>query len=73
VESVEKPAEEIAEAFTEDAPMVENYLNGRLVKNDERIYAKAWNAWASAWNQTLAVDERAKMVAPRYEDLKEMI
>jgi hypothetical protein len=73
VESVEKPAEEIVEAFTEDAPMVENYLNGRLVKNDERIYAKAWNAWASAWNQTLAVDERAKMVAPRYEDLKEMI
>jgi sulfur relay (sulfurtransferase) DsrC/TusE family protein len=53
-------------------PVVENYLNGRIVKNDEQIYAKAWNAWASAWNQTLAVDERRKMSAPRYADLKEM-
>ena len=71
VESVEKTATEVVEA-SEDRPVVENYLNGRIVKNDEQIYAKAWNAWASAWNQTLAVDERRKMSAPRYADLKEM-
>lgn len=72
VESVEKPAEEIVEA-SEDTPMVENFLNGRLVKNDEKIYAKAWNAWASAWNQTLATDEKQRMRAVGYDELKEMI
>tara|TARA_B100001175_G_scaffold317659_1_gene335530 strand:+ start:245 stop:2053 length:1809 start_codon:yes stop_codon:yes gene_type:complete len=71
VESEVKPVAETVEA-SEDAVMVENYLNGRVVKNDEKIYAKAWNAWASAWNQTLATDERRKMSAPRYADLKEM-
>ena len=39
----------------------------------ERIYAKAWNAWASAWNQTLATDEKARMHAISYESKKEMI
>ncbi len=38
-----------------------------MVSNDERVYAKAWNAWASAWNQTLATDEKARMSAPSYE------
>jgi hypothetical protein len=72
VESVEKPVEEIVEA-SNDTPMVENFLNGRLVKNDEKIYAKAWNAWASAWNQTLATDEKQRMRAVGYDELKEMI
>ncbi len=72
VESVEKPVTTPVEA-SEDAPVVENYLNGRVVKNDERVYAKAWNAWASAWNQTLATDEKSRMAAPRFETLKEMI
>jgi hypothetical protein len=72
VESVEKPIEEIVEA-SNDTPMVENFLNGRLVKNDEKIYAKAWNAWASAWNQTLATDEKQRMRAVGYDELKEMI
>tara|TARA_R100000700_G_C3179519_1_gene156254 strand:+ start:7059 stop:8351 length:1293 start_codon:yes stop_codon:yes gene_type:complete len=72
VESVEKPVAETVEA-SEDVPKVENYLNGRIVSNDEKIYAKAWNAWASAWNTTLAVDERKSMSAIRYEDMKEMI
>ena len=72
VESVEKPVEASAVA-SEEIPTVANYLNGRMVTNDERIYAKAWNAWASAWNQTLATDEKARMHAISYESKKEMI
>tara|TARA_A100001201_G_scaffold14653_2_gene17808 strand:- start:379 stop:2172 length:1794 start_codon:yes stop_codon:yes gene_type:complete len=72
VESVEKPVEASAVA-SEEVPTVANYLNGRMVSNDERIYAKAWNAWASAWNQTLATDEKARMHAISYESKKEMI
>ena len=72
VESVEKPVEASIPG-EEEAPMVSNYLNGRLVSNDERIYSKAWNAWASAWNKTLAADERNRMTAPSYESMKEMI
>ena len=72
VKSVEKPVEASAVA-SEEIPTVANYLNGRMVSNDERIYAKAWNAWASAWNQTLATDEKARMHAISYESKKEMI
>jgi len=72
VESVEKPVEASIPG-EEESPMVANYLNGRLVSNDERIYSKAWNAWASAWNKTLAADERTRMTAPSYENMKEMI
>ena len=57
---------------SEDTPMVSNYLNGKMVSNDEKMYSKAWNAWASAWNQTLAVDEKGRMKAQRYDTLKEM-
>ena len=71
VESVEKVAETVEASA--DVPMVSNYLNGKMVSNDERVYAKAWNAWASAWNQTLATDEKARMSAPSYESKKEMI
>ena len=72
VESVEKP---VAASIPgeEEKPTGSNYLNGRLVANDERIYSKAWNAWASAWNKTLAADERSRMSAPSYENMKEMI
>ena len=72
VESVEKPVE-ASMPGEEEKPMVSNYLNGRLVANDEKIYSKAWNAWASAWNKTLAADERSRMTAPSYESMKEMI
>jgi hypothetical protein len=72
VESVEKPVE-ASMPGEEERPMVSNYLNGRLVSNDEKIYSKAWNAWASAWNKTLAADERNRMTAPTYESMKEMI
>ena len=72
VESVEKPVE-ASMPGEEERPMVSNYLNGKLVSNDERIYSKAWNAWASAWNKTLAADERSRMSAPSYDAMKEMI
>ena len=52
--------------------VVANYLNGKMVESDEGIYARAWNAWAGAWNGTLAVDEKARMAAPTYEKMKEM-
>ena len=71
VESVEKPVAEPAVA-SEDRPTVSNYLNGKMISNDEAIYSKAYNAWASAWNKTLAADERSRMTAHKYEALKEM-
>ena len=71
VESVEKPVAEPAVA-SEDTPKVSNYLNGKMVSNDEAIYSKAYNAWASAWNKTLAADERSRMTAHKYEAIKEM-
>jgi len=70
VESVEKPIEEAI--ASESTKKVANYLNGRLVENDEALYAKAWNAWAGAWNKTLAVGEGTQMVAPTYDTIKEM-
>jgi len=72
VESVEKPVSASIPG-EEEAPMVSNYLNGKLVSNNEKIYSKAWNAWASAWNKTLAADERSRMSAPSYDAMKEMI
>jgi hypothetical protein len=74
MESVEsEPSAEIpVEASEAPRSVVANYLNGTLVETDESIYARAWNAWAKAWNGTLAVDEKARMAAPRYEEMKEM-
>ena len=74
MESVEsEPTAEIPVAASE-APraVVANYLNGKVVETDETLYARAWNAWAKAWNGTLAVDEKARMAAPRYDEMKEM-
>ena len=59
-------------ASEEEKPVVANYLNGRLVESDEEIYGRAYNAWAGAWNGTLAGDE-GKMRAKTYEEIKEMI
>ena len=74
MESVEsEPSAEIpVEASEAPRSVVANYLNGKMVETDESIYARAWNAWAKAWNGTLAVDEKARMAAPRYEEMKEM-
>jgi len=67
-ETVETPAV----ASETPRAVVANYLNGKIVESDEDIYARAWNAWAKAWNGTLAIDEKARMSAPTYDELKEM-
>ena len=59
-------------ASEEVKPVVANYLNGTLVESDEGLYARCYNAWAKAWNGTLAGDEGA-MKAKTYEEIKEMI
>ena len=74
--------DEVVSEVSEEAPVVAsetpkrvvaNYLNGRMVESDEDIYARCWNAWAKAWNGTLATDESDSMRAPTYEERKEMI
>ena len=74
-----KPVEEAiaSEAVVEaSAPtpthVVANYLNGKMLETNEEMYEKAWNAWASAWNNTLAGAEKDDMRAPRYNEIKEM-
>ncbi len=52
--------------------VVANYLNGVLVSSEEGIYARCYNAWAKAWNGTLASDE-SEMRAKTFEEIKEMI
>lgn len=61
-----------AVASEESRPVVANFLNGTLVESDEDLYARCYNAWARAWNGTLAGDEGA-MKAKSYEQIKEMI
>ena len=70
----ESPAEMETPAIAseESRPVVANYLNGTLVESDEELYARCYNAWAKAWNGTLAGDE-GNMKAQMYEDIKEMI
>ena len=57
----------------EEKPVVANYLNGKVVETDRDLYGKAWNAWAKAWNNTLAPSERDEMKAPTFDEIKEMI
>ena len=59
-------------ASEEKTPVVANYLNGEMVESDEGLYARAFNAWASAWNGTLSGDE-SNMRAKSYDEIKEMI
>ena len=59
-------------ASEESTPVVANFLNGTIVESDEGLYARCYNAWASAWNGTLAGDE-GKIRAKTYEQIKEMI
>lgn len=62
VEASEKPV-------TNEA-VVANYLNRKLVKTPETLYAMAWNAWAKGWNQTLGASED-NMRALSFEEAKE--
>lgn len=54
----------------EKEAVVANYLNRKLVKTPESLYAKAWNAWAKAWNQTLSASEIERQGAPTFEEAK---
>ena len=54
----------------ESEEVVANYLNRKLVKTPVSLYAKAWNAWASAWNQTLSAAERETAGAPTFEEAR---
>ena len=73
-----KPVEEVASeapviaSESKSTSVVANYLNGTLVETDEELYGRAWNAWAKAWNGTLAGDEKSEMRAPLYKEIKEM-
>ena len=55
--------------------VVANYLNGSIVETPEDVYAKAYNAWASAWNKTLSGVEmkEGRFKAATYEEIKELI
>ena len=72
-----KPVEEVASeapviaSESKSTSVVANYLNGKMVETDEDLYGRAWNAWAKAWNGTLAGDE-SDMKAPLYKEIKEM-
>jgi hypothetical protein len=82
---VEEPAEEVVEMtpvasnmgveasekpVAENEAVVANYLNRKLLKTPETLYATAWNAWAKGWNQTLGAAED-NMRAPTYAEAKE--
>lgn len=82
---VEEPAEEVVEMtpvasnmgveasekpVAENEAVVANYLNRKLLKTPETLYAKAWNAWAKGWNQTLGAAED-NMRAPTFAEAKE--
>jgi len=66
-----------APAVASEAPVeasqavVANYLNGKVVKTPEDLYARAWNAWASAWNRTLSGVEAndGRFRAPRFDEM----
>lgn len=52
----------------EKEAVVANYLNRKMVKTPVSLYAKAWNAWAKAWNQTLSASEMEAQGAPTFEE-----
>lgn len=74
MEAVDDMPEDSTPAIATEEPqrVVANFLNGVMVKSDEAIYGRCWNAWAKAWNGTLAGDE-TEMRAPMFDEIKEMI
>ena len=70
--TIEATTEEVAVEKT-NGTIKANFLNQKIVETPEAIYAKGWNAWANAWNRTLAASEKDRMRAPLYEQAKEMI
>lgn len=64
-------ASEVPEAEVSNTPVVANYLNGKMVETPEDLYARGWNAWASAWNRTLSGVEMSdsRFRAPRFDEM----
>ncbi|MBT4407971.1 MAG: hypothetical protein HOC79_08900 [Euryarchaeota archaeon] len=58
-------AVETVEAASQPKVVVANYFNGTIVESNESLYARAYNAWASAYNGVAGGDERAQM----YEEI----
>lgn len=75
MKSVEPAVASESPAPAQSEAVVANFLNGRVVETPESVYARAYNAWASAWNKTLSGVEAAndRFKAPNYEEIKEMI
>jgi hypothetical protein len=67
---VESNVEASESAPVETEAVVANYLNRKMVKTPESLYAKAWNAWAKAWNQTLSASEMEINGAPSFEEAR---
>ena len=55
------PASEPVAASEAAEPVVANYLNGNLVKTPETLYARAYDAWAKAYNQVMVGETKAKL------------
>lgn len=64
---LEEATPAVASSITPTAPehVVANFLNGKKVETDESLYARCWNAWASAWNSSRNGEDNA----PLYEQL----
>ena len=60
---------EASEAPAEFTPVVASFLNGEKIETPEDVYARAWNAWASAWNRTLTNVEASTMRAPTFAEM----
>jgi len=60
---------EASEAPAEFTPVVASFLNGEKIETPEDVYARAWNAWASAWNRTLTNVEASTMRAPTFTEM----
>ena len=60
------PASEPAVASESAEPVVANYLNGELIETPQTLYARAYNAWAKAYNQVMVGETKAKL----YEQLE---
>ena len=73
VPATSEPTETV-EASEQPRAVVANYLNGVLVESDENLYARAYNAWASAWNRTLSgIEVSDGMRAKPYADVKDQL
>jgi hypothetical protein len=62
---------EATERVEKTTEVVANFLNRKRLETPVDIYAKAYNAWAKAWNQTLSASERERMGALTFEQAKE--